>query len=263
MATPNGTEPPNFGREQLESRFNSVMTLFRSGAPSSHVEKAAAALLLEPRLDSRKQTVLHSLLIDSPEGYVEHAEEALRHVDLVMLAVSILHPGMSDDAQPLITILEMSLEKARRCKAIVDRAVKEEVVDTEVMMYLLAHEGDLQLFLKRYIAAMDAAHGPPRTAPKDDVSLDGAPAYDPETSLLLSRLSARLRFAKEATETASEDPDPEDAATPENTTSKVHETSGNTIFLMRRSSQSLSKTSDRISFTRRTPDVSCCLLCPT
>ncbi|KAI3548726.1 hypothetical protein CSPX01_02749 [Colletotrichum filicis] len=227
MATPNGTEPPNFGREELESRFNSVMTLSRSEAPSSHVEKAAAALLLEPRLDSRKQSVLHSLLIDSPEGYVEHAEEALRHANLVMLAMSILHSGMSDDAQPMITILEMSLEKARRCKAIVDRAVKEEVVDTGVMMYLLAHEDELQLFLKRYIAAMNAAHGPPRTAPKDDVSLDGAPACDPETSSLLSRLSARLRFAKEATEAASEDPDSEDAATPENSTSKVQETSGN------------------------------------
>ncbi|KAK0381161.1 hypothetical protein CLIM01_01518 [Colletotrichum limetticola] len=146
--------------------------------------------------------------------------------------MSILHPGMSDDAQPLITILEVALEKARRCKAIVDRAVKEEVfvstlLSFEVMMDLLAHEGELQLFLKRYIAAMDAAHGPPRTAPKDDVSLDGAPAYDPETSLLLSRLSARLRFAKEATEAASEDSDPEDAATPENTTPKVQETSGN------------------------------------
>ncbi|KAI3558993.1 hypothetical protein CABS03_11268 [Colletotrichum abscissum] len=147
--------------------------------------------------------------------------------------MSIIYPVIGDDAQPLITILEMSLEKARRCKAIVDRAVKEKVFVSPLpsfflMMNLFANEDELKLFLKRYIAAMDAAHGPPQTLPADDLLLDGASASDPETSLLFSRLSVRLRFAKEATEAASEDPDPEDAATPENTTPKVQETSGNT-----------------------------------
>ncbi|KAK1513814.1 hypothetical protein CABS01_07220 [Colletotrichum abscissum] len=228
MATPNGTEPPNFGREELESRFNSVMTLSRSEAPRALVQQAAAALLLESGLLSREQSLLHSLLTHVPEGYVEHAEEALRHANLAASTMSIIYPVIGDDAQPLITILEMSLEKARRCKAIVDRAVKEKVVDTQVMMNLFANEDELKLFLKRYIAAMDAAHGPPQTLPADDLLLDGASASDPETSLLFSRLSVRLRFAKEATEAASEDPDPEDAATPENTTPKVQETSGNT-----------------------------------
>lgn len=91
------------------------------------MEIAATNLLKEPGLVSKEQTVLHALLIDTAEGYVEHAEEAVRHGKLVLHAVSILHPDQLDATRPLVTAVEKSLEKARRCKAVVDRAVKEEV----------------------------------------------------------------------------------------------------------------------------------------
>lgn len=92
------------------------------------MEKSAAALLLEPGLLSREQSVLHCLLTDVPEGYVEHAEEALRHANLAISTMSILDHGIWDDAEPLITLLEMSLEKARNFKTVIDRVVKERVL---------------------------------------------------------------------------------------------------------------------------------------
>ncbi|KXH38464.1 hypothetical protein CSIM01_05589 [Colletotrichum simmondsii] len=176
MAAPNRTETHNLSREELRSRFNAVMKLSSSEAPRSVVEVAAAALLLESGLLSRERIVLHYLLADVPEGYVEHAEEALRHI---ILAASTM-------------------------------------VDTEIMMDLLAHEDKLQLFLKRSIAAMDAIHGPPDAAIKNDISLDGAPSYDPKTSLLLKDLLGRLRSAHKAAETAPEEAPP-----------KAKETGGN------------------------------------
>lgn len=88
------------------------------------------------------------------------------------------------------------------------------------MMELLADEGKLQLFLMRSIAAMDAAHGPPRTAPKYVLSLSRAPAYDLETTSLLRGLMARLQFANKGAEAT-----PEEAA-PEETPPNAKETGG-------------------------------------
>ncbi|EXF86185.1 hypothetical protein CFIO01_02244 [Colletotrichum fioriniae PJ7] len=142
-----------------------------------------------------------------PEGYFEHAEEALRHANLAISTMSILDHGMWDDAEPLITVLETSLEKARNFKTVIDRVVKERVLVSllppiQLMVNLITNEDKLKLFLERSIAAMDAIHGPPQAATKNNICLDGAPAYDPEASLLLKDLLARLRSANKAPEAA-------------------------------------------------------------
>ncbi|KAK7456607.1 hypothetical protein Landi51_01883 [Colletotrichum acutatum] len=114
MATPNGTESPNLRREELDTRFNSILLLANGRAlgrgPST------------PRV-------------------IQVLRFALRAFQVGSRAVGHHHGGKE-------------AHKGGRDKVIVDRAVNERMVEPEVMLGLLANKGELKLFLKRSIAAM-------------------------------------------------------------------------------------------------------------